>query len=101
MLFRSIRHFDIGVQTHMHGFLNVFGAGVLAHARRLSEGEVQQIIEDEESQDFAFDDDGMRWKDFGATVAEISAARRAAVISLGSCSFEEPRDDLRAMGLLK
>lgn len=99
-LHHPIRHFDAGVQTHMHGFLNVFGAGVLAHARRLVEGDIRRILEDEEAKDFVFDEDGLRWKELRATLDEIRAARQSAVISFGSCSFEEPLDDLRALGLL-
>src|SRR5439155_23923759 len=36
-LHHPLRHYDSAVQTHVHGFLNAFGAGVLAHARKLSE----------------------------------------------------------------
>jgi hypothetical protein len=99
-LHHPIRHFDNGVQTHMYGFLNVFGAGVLAHARGLDQDQVRQVIEDEDAKDFVFDDAGFRWKDIRATTEEIAAARRSAVISFGSCSFDEPRLDLRALGLL-
>jgi hypothetical protein len=99
-LHHPIRHFDNGVQTHMHGFLNVFGAGVLAHARRLNEDQQRPIIEDEDPRHFVFTEEGLRWKDVQATTEEIKAARASAVISFGSCSFDEPRDDLRALGLL-
>jgi hypothetical protein len=99
-LHHPIRHFDKGVQTHMHGFLNVFGAGVLAHARPLNEEQVRRIGEDEDPRNFVFTEAGLRWKDFEATTEEIKAARAGAVISFGSCSFDEPRDDLRALGLL-
>lgn len=99
-LHHPLRHFDPGMQTHMHGFLNVFGAGVLAHARKLDEEAIQAIIEDEEARHFVFEEDRFRWKDHHATVEEIAVARKYAVISFGSCSFDEPRADLRALGLL-
>jgi hypothetical protein len=98
-LHHPIRHFDGGLQTHMHGFINVFVAGVLAHARRLEEGQVRAIIEEENPRNFVFDDAGLRWKDHHATTEEIVAARRN-VVSFGSCSFDEPRDDLRTLGWL-
>lgn len=98
-LHHPIRRFDPGVQTFMHGFLNVFTAGVLAHARQLREDQVRRIIEAQDSEEFSFDDDGLRWKDSRATVEETRAARRF-VISFGCCSFEEPCEDLQAMGLL-
>lgn len=99
-LHHPIRHYDAGVQTKMHGFLNVFGAGVLAHARNLSEQQIRLIIEDEDPRSFVFTDEGFRWKDLGASVTEIETARRVAVTSFGSCSFDEPREDLRTLALL-
>src|SRR5205823_2656636 len=85
-LHHPVRHFNAGVQTKMHGFLNVFGAGVLAHARGLSEDQIVEIIADQDARNFAFDDAGFRWKDWRASVEEIAAARRELVTSFGSCS---------------
>jgi hypothetical protein len=73
---------------------------VLAHARGLDGAEVREIIEEEDAGSFAFTDDGLRWRNHRASVDEIELARRSAVVSFGSCSFDEPRDDLRALGLL-
>jgi hypothetical protein len=95
-LHHPIRHFDAGLRTPIHGFLNVFGAGVLAHARDLIEAEVQVVIEDEDASAFQFDGKGFRWRDLYTTVEEIALARRQ-VVSFGSCSFDEPREDLRAL----
>jgi hypothetical protein len=100
-LHHPLRHFNAGVQTHMHGFINVFVAGVLAHARNLTEEQLHAIIEDEDPASFAFTDDELRWKDQRATTAEIVEARKHAVTSFGSCSFDEPRDDLRKLGWLE
>lgn len=97
-LHHPIRDFNAGVRTHMHGFVNVFVAGVLAHSRELSAEQLLPIIEDEDANNFHFDDDGVRWKDYRASTEEIVCARRDAVTSFGSCSFDEPRDDLRKLG---
>lgn len=99
-LHHPFRHYDANLRTMVHGFINVFGAGVLAHARGLSEGRIRLILEDEDVGHFAFDDQALRWKEYSASVAEIAAVRRDAVISFGSCSFDEPCDDLRALGWL-
>jgi hypothetical protein len=99
-LHHPVRRFDSSVQTHMHGFVNVFVAGVLAHARRLEEGTLRRILEDEVPEHFVFDATGLRWGDQVATVEEIRAARRDSILSFGSCSFDEPRDDLRSLGWL-
>jgi hypothetical protein len=99
-LHHPIRHFSTEVGTYMHGFINVFVAGVLALARRLGEEQLWPILEDEDRGDFGFDDAGLRWKDIAATTEEIVAARKQ-VVSFGSCSFDEPRDDLRKLGWLE
>jgi hypothetical protein len=99
-LHHPLRRFDASVHTKMHGFLNVFDAGVLAHAHPLSPADVQAILEDEQPDHFCFDAGGLSWQDCRATLQQIEAARRNLVLSFGSCSFDEPRDDLHALGLL-
>jgi hypothetical protein len=99
-LHHPYRHFDAALQTMMHGFINLFGAAVLAHARALNEEQIRHIVADEESAQFLFDDEGFRWGDFSATTAEIATAREAFAMSFGSCSFEEPLADLRVLGWL-
>jgi ribosomal protein S9 len=99
-LHHPLRKFDASVKTEMHGFVNVFGAGILAHARGLDENVVREILEEEEAKHFCFDENGFAWRDVRATNAEIARARREAMISFGSCSFDEPREDLRALGWL-
>ncbi|HVS38431.1 MAG TPA: hypothetical protein VMS17_22930 [Gemmataceae bacterium] len=95
-----IRRFDAGLNTQMHGFINVFVAGVLAHARRLDEEALRAVLADEDPDHFAFTDAGLSWQDHHASIVEIADARRDFVTSFGSCSFDEPRDDLRALGWL-
>ncbi|HEY1860759.1 MAG TPA: hypothetical protein VGG61_10415 [Gemmataceae bacterium] len=99
-LHHPVRHFDSGLQTRVHGFVNVFGAGVLAFARQLNEQQIRQVIEEEDPSSFVFSDEGVQWRDLQASTEEIAEARRQAVISFGSCSFDEPRDDLRKLGWL-
>jgi hypothetical protein len=100
-LHHPIRHFDRGIQAKMNGFLNVFGAAILARVRRirLPEQQIREMIEDENPSHFGFDERGFGWKQCHALTDEIIAARQF-VVSIGSCSFDEPRADLRAMGIL-
>lgn len=84
----------------MHGFVNVFAAGVLGEVFGLDEGRLKEIIEDENADHFVCDKQGLAWKDLHATVPEIAFARHEAIVSFGSCSFEEPCDDLRTLGWL-
>jgi hypothetical protein len=100
-LHHSLRHFDDATKTSMHGFLNIFTAGVLVHTRFLTGDAIQLVIEDEEATDFRFDENTMQWRNVRpVTIDEIQTARRNVVTSFGSCSFDEPRDGLRALGLI-
>jgi hypothetical protein len=84
----------------MHGFVNVFGAGVLGQVHGLDEERLGAILEDEDATHFSFDKHGFAWKEWHSTAPEAAFARHEAVVSFGSCSFDEPRDDLRALGWL-
>ena len=61
---------------------------------------LRPILEDEDPAHFHFEDAGLSWRDLRATTDEVAAARKRAVTSFGSCSFDEPREDLRTLGLL-
>jgi hypothetical protein len=99
-LHHPLRRFDASVQTEMHGFVNVFGAGILAHVHSPSAEVIQSILDDSDAKHFRFDQDGFAWRNLRATTEEISRVRRDAMLSFGSCSFDEPRADLRALGWL-
>lgn len=98
-LHHPIRHFNESVQTKMHGFLNVFGAGVLAAANGVSRDLIQFILEDEDPASFQFDGDEFVWKGLRVATSELEKIRHQ-VTSFGSCSFDEPREDLRKLSLL-
>jgi hypothetical protein len=91
--------FDPTIGTRMHGFINLFTAGVLIHARGIGADRTCAILEDNEPTHFRFTDAGLEWQELTASPEEIVRARRT-VLSFGSCSFDEPRDDLRALGWL-
>ncbi len=90
--------YDENLQARMHGFVNVFAAGVLGRVCGLGEHDVRAILEEEDPARFRFEDDALYWGDLKATTEQIREARRDAVLSFGSCSFDEPREDLRALG---
>jgi hypothetical protein len=98
-LHHPIRAFHPSVGTKMHGFINVLGAGVLAAEHRWSETQTAEMLADEDPASFVFEKDDFRWRDWKIASAQITTRRRL-VTSLGSCSFDEPRDDLRALGWL-
>jgi hypothetical protein len=98
-LHHPVRIFHESVQTKMHGFLNVLGAGVLALEHQWKEAEIIRMLDDEDPGSFSFGDELFAWREWEIPTAKIRE-RRKLVTSLGSCSFDEPRDDLRALKLL-
>jgi hypothetical protein len=99
-LHHPFRHFREEVNTEMHGFVNVFGAGILTHVHQMAADEVTELLSDEKPSSFRFTDEHFSWRDLRATTGQIRELRENALISFGSCSFDEPREDLRAEGLL-
>ncbi len=99
-LHHPLRHFNAGVGALMHGFLNVYVAGVLTHEHRIDAAATKSILDDEWRTDFRFDDTGLAWRDLHVSTDRISALRTASITTFGSCSFDEPRDDLRSLALL-
>lgn len=99
-LHHPFRHYNETVKTKMHGFLNVFGAGVLLYGNDLLEQDLIDILSDEDAENFKFDDNNLRWKEFKSPVKVIENARKNFVISYGSCSFDEPREDLINLKLM-
>lgn len=98
-LHHPIRQFHASVQTKMHGFLNVLGAGVLAAEHQWDVQQTAAMLEDEDAASFVFDAEQFSWREWTIATDRIKA-HRELVTSLGSCSFDEPRDDLRALNLL-
>ena len=98
-LHHPIRQFRDEVKTKMHGFLNVLGAAVLAAEHRWDAKQAATMLEDENAASFSFGEDFFAWREWKIGVERLRY-RRKFVASFGSCSFGEPRDDLRALNLL-
>jgi hypothetical protein len=98
-LHHPVRIFHESVQTKMHGFLNVLGAGVLALEHDWTEKQIAEMLEDEDASSFSFAEDSFAWRQWKVATERV-ALHRELVTSLGSCSFDEPREDLRALNLL-
>lgn len=98
-LHHPVRMRDPGTGLIMHGFLNLFAAVLCARAGD-SQAQVQSVLDDEDPAAFALTAAGLgyRGRVFGGE--QIAAAREAGLVSYGSCSFEEPVDDLIALGML-
>lgn len=98
-LHHPVRQFRDEVKTKMHGFLNVLGAAVLAAEHQWDEQQTSAMLEDEDARSFSFDDETFAWREWKIEIDRLEA-RRKFVTSFGSCSFDEPREDLRELHLL-
>jgi len=98
-LHHPLRQYREEVQAKMHGFLNVFGAAVLAAEHRWDTNQTAIMLEDENVDSFSFTDDSFAWREWRIDTKRLEY-RRKFVVSFGSCSFDEPREDLRALGFL-
>lgn len=100
-LHHPLRHHNAQAGVDMHGFLNVFAAGVLAAVHNLSPATVAAIVNDRDPANFQLSDAGIQWRSWAATLDQIADARLKRLISFGSCSFDEPREDLAELGFLR
>jgi len=98
-LHHPIRQYRDEVQTKMHGFLNVLGAAVLAAEHKWDAHQTAAMLEDESAESFSFDDEFFAWHEWKIDIKRLKD-RRKFVTSFGSCSFDEPREDLRALNFL-
>jgi hypothetical protein len=77
----------------------VLGAAVLSAEYQWDADQAVAMLEDEDPRSFSFTDDSFAWRDSNIGTEQLDH-RRKYVKSFGSCSFDEPRDDLRALGFL-
>jgi hypothetical protein len=98
-LHHPLRQYREEVQTTMHGFLNVLGAAVLAAEHKWDAAQTATMLDDEDVSSFHFDDEFFAWRDWQIDINRLRDRRRF-VTTFGSCSFDEPREDLRALKLL-
>jgi hypothetical protein len=83
----------------MHGFINVFLAAAFA-AKGMEESDLAALLNEEEGSAFRFGDGEIEWRGSRLPASTLMAVRRDFAVSFGSCSFEEPREDLREEALL-
>jgi hypothetical protein len=99
-LHHPLRRYDPVLKTFMHGFLNVILAAVLAYTHGLVRNELIPLLEEESLDRITLGQDAVEYQGLRVGREQLATARQEAFLSFGSCSFDEPRDDLRALGLL-
>lgn len=85
----------------MHGLLNVLLAAACAmHDESTTTTDIVAILESTDASAFGFGETGVVALGRELSNEQLAACREQLFISIGSCSFDEPREDLRGLGLL-
>ncbi len=84
----------------MHGFLNVFVAAALVKAKGLDIERAEALLLEESPEAVKFGDEFISWRGHGLDLAQIAKVRETFALSFGSCSFDEPIQDLSSLRLL-
>jgi hypothetical protein len=85
--------------TMMHGFLNVFLAAAFAQNGTKADRLVE-LLEEKSHEAFQFDSGSVTWRGEMIVRGQLRNSRNLLAIAFGSCSFEEPVEDLKKIGLL-
>jgi hypothetical protein len=82
----------------MHGFANLVFAATLLAGGKIDEELAEALLDDDRPEVFKFGGRAGSWLNAVVTYSEIAHARRTMLRSVGSCSFEEPVAELKALG---
>lgn len=103
---RKLTYAPDAPEAVMHGFLNVFLAAAFAAeaadgaAPWVNEAALTTLLKEENPAAFRFASGGVTWQGRSLQASRLRDFRKDFALSFGSCSFEEPRDDLSRAGLL-
>jgi hypothetical protein len=102
-LHHPFRARDARLGVLQHGFLNLLAATAMTVAEPASAETGRRataIVAERDPAAFALSETGLRWGERSAGMEALKVTRRLFV-GYGSCSFEEPIEDLRSHGLLE
>ncbi|MFJ5760469.1 hypothetical protein ACIQAA_15335 [Neobacillus sp. NPDC093182] len=100
-LHHPIRQYRQEIETFMHGFVNVFTASIMAYGHSITEEKIEAILLDDNPEHFTFTTNELSWRNLAVTSKEINTARTIFALSYGSCSFDEPREELGELALFQ
>lgn len=87
------------VRAEMHGFVNLLMAAAFALSGAPG-GDVSEILAERDAFCFHFTAERASWRGRSLPASLLRETRSRSLISFGSCSFEEPFEDLASLGWL-
>ncbi|NNE46880.1 MAG: hypothetical protein HKN37_09500 [Rhodothermales bacterium] len=100
-LHHPLYHFSADVGTDMHGFLNVFVGAIVASRHNLSPDRLTELLVTSSPPEIDSAGDGLLFKGHNVSIEDIKQTRDKLAVSFGSCSFDDPRNDLLGLGLVR
>ena len=94
--------------SYMQGFLNVAILAALVYWQKVTPEEALEVLQESSIEGLQLNADGIAWRvkpsyhneNHYLNLAEIEEVRKRFFRSFGSCSFQEPIDDLKELQLL-
>ena len=84
----------------MHGFVNVFLTAAMLSERVIDEPAAAELLAETDPSAFTWADNAVSWRGNALTLEALTRSRARFAHSYGSCSFDEPIADLKALGWL-
>jgi len=83
----------------MHGFVNLLCAAAMLYFGG-EKTDAERVLGDEDHTAWRADECALEWRHVRWSRDQLAELRRKFLVSIGSCSFEEPMQDLEALGWL-
>jgi len=83
----------------MHGFLNVFLAASFVF-EGMSQQDAAELLDEQSPAAFDWEEKGIAWREEYIGNEQLALARKVFCLTVGSCSFAEPVDNLKALALI-
>ena len=98
---RALCHFNPAAGAKQFGFLNLLIGAAMIYGRKFDVEGLTQFLIIDSLEDIDFSEKALSWNGVRVSTEEIMESRSRFCHSYGSCSFEEPWDDLVAMELIR
>ncbi len=84
----------------MHGFVNVFLAAAALNRYDLDQPALLELLNDDDPDRYVWHNQSVQWHHLSIDSMDITRCRETFALSIGSCSFDEPIEDLQQLGWL-
>lgn len=84
----------------MNGFVNLFLGAALLRELEIDRATLIRVLSESSPDAFRFEESGAAWRDLHLSTEQIENARENFAICFGSCSYDDPINDLARLGLI-